>query len=40
MRDEGQPTHAVAFPGGTGTAMMCDLLVEKGIPIWRVPDLA
>lgn len=36
MRDEGNPTHAVAMPGGNGTENMVSLLKEAGIPVWEV----
>lgn len=34
MRDKSAPDAAVAFPGGTGTRMMCDLLREIGVEPW------
>ncbi len=36
MRDKGKPTHAVAFPGGRGTANMVSLLAEVGIKAWEI----
>ena len=35
MRDKSKPDAAIAFPGGRGTKMMCDLLREIGIEAWR-----
>lgn len=29
-------THAVMFPGGNGTAHMCKLCEEAGIPLWKI----
>ena len=36
MRDKAKPDAAIAFPGRTGTQMMCDLMLEIGIEPWRV----
>lgn len=36
MRDVGKPSHAIAFPGGTGTAGMVKLLAEVGIKAWEI----
>lgn len=30
-----QPTGAVAFPGGSGTADMLDVLDMAGVPVWQ-----
>lgn len=35
MRDKSKPDAAIAFEGGRGTKMMCDLLREIGIEAWK-----
>lgn len=35
MRDKSMPDAAIAFPGGRGTKLMCDLLKEIGIEAWH-----
>lgn len=34
MLEKGQPTAALEFPGGRGTANMRGLLVGAGVPVW------
>ena len=36
MHREKRPTHAVAFPGGTGTAGMVAILKAAGVPVWEI----
>lgn len=36
MRDEQRPNQVVAFPGGSGTANMCQQAVEAGIHLMQV----
>lgn len=38
MIDEGRPTHAIAFPGGNGTADMTKRVKAAGIPLLEVTD--
>lgn len=35
MLDEGKPDLIIAFPGGKGTDMMCDIASKAGVPIRR-----
>ncbi|TCU34137.1 DUF2493 domain-containing protein [Rhizobium azibense] len=35
MRDKAKPDAAVAFEGGRGTELMCNLMLEIGIKPWR-----
>jgi hypothetical protein len=35
MLDEGKPDAGVAFPGGRGTADMCQRLEAAGLKVWR-----
>lgn len=36
MLDKGKPDLVVAFPGGKGTNMMCDLAKKANVPVHRV----
>lgn len=38
MIDEGQPTFAIGFPGGTGTSDMSKRLIKSKIPYFRMYD--
>jgi hypothetical protein len=33
MLTEGKPDLVIAFPGGTGTAMMCTIAVKAGVQV-------
>lgn len=35
MLRDGRPTAVVALPGGRGTAGMCKLAEDAGVPVWR-----
>ena len=35
MLEEGKPDMVIAFPGGRGTEMMCNLAEKKGVPVYR-----
>ena len=39
MRDEGRPDIGVECPGGRGTAMMRQLLIEKTIPVLTLEEI-
>jgi hypothetical protein len=36
MLEEGKPTGVIAFKGGPGTRMMCELAEKKNVPVKRV----
>jgi len=36
MLDEGQPTWVIAFPGGRGTQMMCELAEKANVKVKRI----
>lgn len=36
MRDKSKPDACIAFPGGRGTNMMCELIEEIGIKPWKI----
>lgn len=36
MLEEGEPDLVVAFPGGRGTAMMCDIARRAGVPVRQI----
>jgi hypothetical protein len=36
MLKEGKPHLVVAFPGGKGTADMCDIAAKAGVPVRRI----
>lgn len=40
MLDEGKPDLVMAFPGGTGTAMMTKLATEAGIEVIKVESIS
>jgi hypothetical protein len=35
MLREGKPDAVIAFPGGSGTAMMCEIARAAGVPVWE-----
>lgn len=37
MLVEGKPDDVIAFPGGTGTDMMCDIAKKAGKPVFKIP---
>lgn len=36
MLDDYKPDQVVAFPGGSGTANMCNLAEKSGVGVWRI----
>jgi hypothetical protein len=36
MLEEGKPDIVVAFPGGKGTEMMCEIARTAGIPVLQI----
>lgn len=39
MLVEGKPDDVIAFPGGTGTDMMCDIATKAQKKVYRIPGL-
>jgi hypothetical protein len=39
MLREGKPDLVLAFPGGRGTAHMCRIAAEAGVPVWQAEEV-